>query len=272
MPLVKSDFRRGVLTLTLADVDNRNALSVQLVGELLEAMDAAEADPQVRVIVMTNEGPVFCAGADLRQKSSPEAATDPAPDAAPDAAQGAAPPRRAGASELFARFRNSPKPWVGRLAGHCVAGGMGLAAAMDISVAADDIKFGFTEVRLGVSPAMISVICLPRMREADARSAFLRGNRFGAAEAARLGLINTALPRDQLDAEVAQVVDDLLRGGPGAIAATKPVLGRVPQMSYDDAAAWTAELSAGLFRSDEAREGMAAYLGKRDPAWVPGKD
>ncbi len=264
MPLVKSDFRRGVLTLTLADVDNRNALSVQLVGELLQAMDAAEANPQVRVIVLTNEGPVFCAGADLRQKT--------APDAAPDAAHGAAPPRRASASELFARFRNSPKPWVGRLAGHCVAGGMGLAAAMDISVAADDIKFGFTEVRLGVSPAMISVICLPKMREADARAAFLRGNRFGAAEAARLGLINTALPRDQLDAEVAQVVDDLLRGGPGAIAATKQVLGRVPQMSYDDASAWTAELSAGLFRSDEGREGMAAYLGKRDAVWVPGSD
>lgn len=260
MPLVKSDFSRGVLTLTLADAENRNALSLQLVGELLEAMDAAEADPQVRVIVMTNEGTVFCAGADLRQKS------------APDAAPGAKPLKRASGSELFARFRNSPKPCVGRLAGHCVAGGIGLAAAMDISVAADDIKFGFTEVRLGLSPAMISVICLPKMREADARAAFLRGNRFGAAEAARLGLINTAVPRDQMDAEVAQVVDDLLRGGPGAMAATKQVLNRVPQMGYDDASAWTAELSARLFKSDEGREGMAAYLGKRDAAWVPGKD
>jgi len=260
MPLVKSDFRRGVLTLTLADVENRNALSEALVGELLEAMDTAEADPKVRVIVLTNEGPVFCAGADLRQKSSGEAPAN------------AAPLKRASASELFARFRNSPKPWVGRLAGHCVAGGIGIAAAMDISVAADDIRFGFTEVRLGVSPAMISVICLPKMREADARAAFLRGNRFGAAEAARLGLINTALPRTQLDAEVAQVVDDLLRGGPGAIAATKEVLGKVPQMNYDDAAAWTAGLSARLFRSEEGREGMAAYLGKRDAAWVPGND
>lgn len=257
MPLVKSGFHSGVLTLTLADVGNRNALSVALVGELLDAMDAAEADPEVRVIVMTNEGPVFCAGADLRQKS--------AADVAPAV-------KRASASELFARFRNSPKPWVGRLAGHCVAGGMGLAAAMDISVAADDVKFGFTEVRLGVSPAMISVICLPKMREADARAAFLRGNRFDAAEAVRLGLINTALPRGQLDAEVAQVVNDLLRGGPGAIAATKQVLNKVPQMNYDDASAWTAELSAGLFKSDEGREGMAAYLGKRNAAWVPVRD
>ncbi len=257
MTLVKSGFKRGVLTLTLSDVDSRNALSLQLVGELLAAMDAAEAGPAVRVIELTNEGPVFCAGADLRQMSAADVAAD------------APPIKRATASALFARFRNSPKPYVGRLAGHCVAGGMGLAAAMDISVAADDIKFGFTEVRLGVSPAMISVICLPKMREADARAAFLRGNRFDAIEAVRLGLINSAVPRALLDAEVEQVVDDLLRGGPQAIAATKQVLNQVPQMSYGEASAWTAELSARLFNSEEGREGMAAYLGKREAAWVP---
>ena len=256
MSLVKTAFLRGVLTLTLSDVANRNALSLQLVSDLLEAIDAAEADPQVRVVVLTNEGGVFCAGADLRQQS----------------AGSAAPLKRASMPELFSRFRNSPKPWVGRLAGHCVAGGMGLAAAMDISVAADDIKFGFTEVRIGVSPAMISVVCLPKMRAADARAAFLRGNRFGAAEAVRLGLINTAVPREHLDAEVAQVVDDLLRGGPQALAATKQVLNQVPQMNYDDASVWTGELSARLFKSDEGREGMAAYLGKRDAAWVPASE
>ncbi|MBC7437324.1 MAG: enoyl-CoA hydratase/isomerase family protein [Bdellovibrionales bacterium] len=260
MSLVNTHLHRGVLTLTLADAANRNALSLQLVSDLLGAIDAAEADPQVRVMVLTNEGSVFCAGADLRQQSAAgvSAASNPA-----------APLQRASMPELFSRFRNSPKPWVGRLAGHCVAGGMGLAAAMDISIAADDIKFGFTEVRIGVSPAMISVICLPKMRAADARAAFLRGNRFDAAEAARLGLINTAVPRGQLDAEVAQVVDDLLRGGPEAIAATKQVLNQVPQMNYDDASAWTAELSARLFKSDEGREGMAAYLEKRDAVWVP---
>jgi methylglutaconyl-CoA hydratase len=253
MSLVKTNIQRGVMTLTLADVDNRNALSLQLVSDLLEAIDAAEADPKVRVVVLTNEGSVFCAGADLRQQS----------------AGATAPLKRASMPELFSRFRHSPKPWVGRLAGHCVAGGMGLAAAMDISVAADDVKFGFTEVRIGVSPAMISVICLPKMRAADARAAFLRGNRFSAAEAARLGLINTAVARGQLDAEVALVVDDLLRGGPEALAATKQVLNQVPQMNYDDASVWTGELSARLFKSDEGREGMAAYLGKRDASWVP---
>jgi methylglutaconyl-CoA hydratase len=146
---------------------------------------------------------------------------------------------------------------------------MGLAAAMDISIAADDALFGFTEVRVGVAPAVISVVCLPKLRRTDAASAFLRGNRFPAAEAARIGLINAAVPRDDLDAEVAVVVADLLAGGPLAIASAKQLLAQVPGMAVDDAFTWTAELSARLFQSDEAREGMTAYLEKRRPSWAP---
>ena len=146
MALVETSLVEGVMTVTLADVDNRNTLSAGLTVELVEVLDAADADPDVRVVVLTNRGRVFCAGADLSERSSDDA-----------------PSRVVSPLELFGRFRNSPKPYVGRIAGHCVAGGMGLAAAMDISVATDEARFGFTEVRIGVAPAMISVICLPKM-------------------------------------------------------------------------------------------------------------
>jgi methylglutaconyl-CoA hydratase len=249
---------RGVLTVTLADEANRNALSTRLVGELSDALDGADADPEVRVVILTNRGRVFCAGADLSERSSGSAAVggDDRPAAV----------RRP--EDLFGRFARSPKPYVGRIAGHCVAGGMGLAAAMDISIASDDAKFGFTEVRVGVAPAVISVVCLPKLRAADARAAFLRGTRFAASEAARMGLINATVPADRLDEEVAAVVDDLLAGGPGALAASKRLLAQVPGMPADEAFAWTGALSAELFAGDEAGEGMRAYLEKRPAPWV----
>lgn len=252
MAAVETDRRGGVLTVTLADEDNRNALSTRLVGELVEALDRADADPAVRVVVLTNRGRVFCAGADLSGRAT--GTSTPAAGHGPQ--------------ELFARFARSPKPYVGRIAGHCVAGGMGLAAAVDISIAAEDAMFGFTEVRVGVAPAVISVVCLPKMRAADARAAFLRGRRFPAAEAAAMGLINAAVPADRLDGEVEAVVEDLLAGGPGAIAATKRLLAEVPGTPVDEAFRWTGELSAQMFATDEAQEGMRAFLEKRPAAWV----
>jgi methylglutaconyl-CoA hydratase len=257
MAVVETELSGGVLTVTLADEANRNALGARLVGELVDALDDADADPAVRVVVLTNRGSVFCAGADLSERASEDA---PAAIRSPQ--------------ELFGRFARSPKPYVGRIAGHCVAGGMGLAAAMDISIAAEDAKFGFTEVRVGVAPAVISVVCLPKLRPADARAAFLRGSRFSAAEAAEVGLVNAAVPADRLDEEVDAVVTDLLAGGPGAIAAAKRLLAEVPGTPVDEAFRWTGELSAQLFATEEAREGMRAFLEKRPAAWTrppPGK-
>lgn len=253
MAAVETDLANGVLTVTLADEDNRNALSSRLTTELTEALDDADADPEVRVVVLTNRGRVFCAGADLSERSS----------GGGDSSSKPVDPTR-----LFGRFRESPKPYVGRIAGHCVAGGMGLAAAMDISIAIEEAKFGFTEVRIGVAPAIISVVCLPKIRPADAREAFLRGNRFLAPEAARMGLINAAVPVEELDAAVDAAVTDLKAGGPEAIAAAKQLMARVPGMPIDEAFRWTGELSASLFRGEEAAEGMRAYLDKRPPSWT----
>ncbi len=252
MGLVETDLANGVMTITLSDEERRNALSRQLLIELVDAIDVADRDPEIRVAVLTNKGHVFCAGANLAERTSA-----PSSDA-----------RTVEISEVFQRIRHSPKPFVGRLAGHCVAGGVGLAAVMDISVAIETAMFGFTEVRVGVAPAMISVVCLPKMRLADAQAAFLRGNRFGATEAARMGLINEVVAAEDLDREVTSIINDLLAGEPKAIAAAKQLTVVVPSMPVDDAFAWTTGVSTGLFSSDEAKEGMTAFLEKRPAAWV----
>ncbi len=253
MGLVLTETLGSVTTMTLADEKRRNALSRELLSELIEAIDAAEQNDKVRVVVMTNHGSSFCSGANLAEISSTQQG-----DGAP-AVQ---------LSELFGRIRSSPKPFVGRLAGHCVAGGVGLAASMDISVAIDSAKFGFTEVRVGVAPAIISVICLAKMRRGDAQEAFLRGNRFSADEAARMGLITKSVAADRIDAEITDIVNDLLAGEPNALAAAKLLTYAVPSMSDEEAFKWTARMSANLFRSDEAKEGMSAFLEKRPASWV----
>jgi len=245
----------GVMTATLADVENRNALGAALIRGLLDAIEAANADPAVRALVVTNEGSTFCAGANLKERSS----------GAPGG------PTSARFEDLLAAIQASPTPIVGRIAGHVVGGGNGLAAAFDVAIAADDVQFGFTEVRLGVAPAIISVVCLPKMRRGEALEAFLRGNRFPAARAAELGLIHRAVPRDALDAAVEEVLADLRRGGPNALAAAKRLVYEVPSMETGEALRWAAKLSAELFASDEAAEGMRAFLERRKPSWAAGE-
>ncbi len=249
---VEATVERGVMTATLVDVENRNALGTALVKGLRDALAAANRDPAVRALVVTNAGSTFCAGANLKERSRASGT---------DAGSG-------GFEALLHEIQASPTPVVGRIAGHVVGGGNGLAAALDISIAADDVSFGFTEVRLGVAPAIISVVCLPKMRRGEALESFLRGNRFSAARAAELGLINRAVPAAELDAKVREVLDDLRKGGPAALGFAKRLVYEVPTLPQKEAFAWTAALSGQLFAGDEAREGMAAYLGKRTPAWA----
>jgi enoyl-CoA hydratase/carnithine racemase len=256
MDPVKVNVERGVMTATLADVENRNALGGVLVRGLRDALAAANADPAIRALVVTNLGNTFCAGANLKERS-----------AAPGRISGSG-----GLVELLQEIQASPTPVVGRIAGHVMGGGNGLAAALDISIAAEDVLFGFTEVRLGLAPAIISVVCLPKMRRAEAMEVFLRGHRFPATRAAELGLINRAVPATGLDAAVAEVLDDLRKGGPLAIGSCKRLVNEVPAMSQKEAFPWAAALSADLFASPEAAEGMAAFLGRRPPRWVKGDE
>jgi methylglutaconyl-CoA hydratase len=249
---VRLETADGILTVTLADVENRNALGAPVVNGIHDALARADADPAVRVVVVTNEGNTFCAGANLKQQSGAE--------------RGEAP--KVGLPELLAEIQRSRVPVVGKIRGHVVGGGNGLVAALDIAIAAEDVKFGFTEVRLGVAPAIISVVCLPKMRRGEAMEAFLRGNRFPAARAAELGLISRAVPADALDAAVDEVLADLRLGGPEALGHAKSLIYEVPGRSPEDAFAWTAELSARLFESDEAAAGMKAFLKREKPPWV----
>jgi methylglutaconyl-CoA hydratase len=256
MSEVRVETARGVMTVTLADVANRNALGARLLGGIHDAIAVANADPDVRAVVLTNEGNTFCAGANLKQQSGAERGERAA----------------VGFEQVLEAIQRSPTPIVGRIDGHVVGGGNGLAAALDVSIASEEAQFGFTEVRLGVIPAIISVVCLPKMRRGEALEAFLRGNRFPAARAVELGLISRAVPRSELDAAVEEVLGDLRKGGPRALGLAKRLVYDVPAMEQKDAFAYTSRLSAELFAGDEAKEGMAAFLAKRPAAWAADED
>jgi methylglutaconyl-CoA hydratase len=247
----------AVATLTMDQPHNRNALTPALMSGIVQGLEAALADEAVGAVVLTNTGPAFCAGADLSGGSP----------AGPGGKRRGA--RRDGLASLLAAIQDSAKPVVARIAGHCVGGGVGLAAACDISIAGDAAKFGFTEVRLGVAPAIISVVCLPKLRRADALELFLSGERIGAARAAEVGLITRAVPAADLDGEVAAVVRRLLAGGPSALAAAKRLVYTIPGMDREAAFTRTTEVSQALFASAEAAEGMAAFREKRLPSWAP---
>jgi len=256
MSEVRVETARGVMTVTLADVANRNALGAGLIHGLHDALEAANADDSVRAVVITNDGNTFCAGANLKEQSGAKTSSRPA----------------IGLDALLMAIQQSPTPVIGRIAGHVMGGGNGLASALDISIASEEAKFGFTEVRLGVIPAIISVVCLPKMRRGEAMEAFLRGNRFPASRAAELGLISRAVPAAELDAAIEEVLEDLRKGGPNALGLAKRLVYDVPKMEQKEAFAYTTRLSAELFRGAEAAEGMKAFLQKRPAAWAAEED
>jgi len=253
--LVHSAVEHGVATLTLDSPHNRNALSPQLLAELAAGLRAAVADEQVRVVVLASVGPVFCSGLDLKATAAADGASTDLPVVA--------------FPELLSAIVESPRPVIARVAGPARAGGIGLVAACDVAVAARSATFAFTEVRLGVVPAVISVTALPRLLPRAGHELFLTGEVFDGARAAAVGLVNSAVPDEELDAEVARYVGMLTKGAPGALAATKRLLREPPAGSLSDRFAAMAELSARHFASEEGREGIAAFAEKRRPTWVP---
>jgi methylglutaconyl-CoA hydratase len=223
--------------------------------ELISAIDTVEHDSGIRAAILTNRGHVFCSGANLGENS--------------EQASNISNRGSTLLSELLRRIQACPKPFVGRIAGHCVGGGVGLAAVMDISVAIEGATFGFSEVRIGVVPAIISVVCVPKMRFGDVQSAFIRGNRFSAKEAARIGLVNSVSSEAALDDDIATIVSDILAGEPHAIGVAKMLASKVMSMERPLAFDWMRALSEEMFLGDEAREGMAAFLEKRPASWDP---
>ncbi|MFF1461448.1 enoyl-CoA hydratase family protein [Streptomyces sp. NPDC058330] len=243
MTLAPPAHERGVTTLTLDSPANRNALSARLVEELADALDACAADDTVRAVVLTHTGNTFCAGADLT-----------------------APPDPHDLVALMRRVVALPKPVVARVTGHVRAGGLGLLAACDISAAGPDASFALTESRLGLAPAVISLPLLPRLDPRAAARYYLTGERFDATEAARIGLVSLATA-DDVDKALVPVLDGLRRASPQGLAASKELVTATVLDDFDQHSEDLIARSAALFASDDAREGMTAFLERRDPAW-----
>ena len=244
--LVKYAAGDGRATLTFDSQHNRNALSRRLVTEFYAGLAAAESDESVKVVVIRAEGRTFCSGADLS-----EAATTPME-------QGAL-----AIVELQRRIVALSKPVVTRLHGNVRAGGIGIVAASDIAISADDATYALTEVRLGLTPAAISLTVLPRMTSRAAALTALTGDKFSGAEAAAMGLVTLACPEAELDDAVDRVCASLIAGAPQGLRETKALLARPLLERIDTLGPDLAALSARLFNSDEAREAMLAFLSKR---------
>ncbi len=243
---------RGVTTVTLDSPANRNALSLAMIAAIEGAVTDAVADPAVRVLVLSHTGDAFCSGVDLTETAQ---------------AHGRLPVEAL--ADLIAALWECPKPVVARVAGPARAGGIGLVAAADIAVCAETATFAFTEVRLGVVPAVISATVLRRLHPRAAAELYLTGDVFDGRRAAEIGLVSAAVPAGAVDAAVSAYTVALTRGGPQALAGTKALLRRVPPADVRADLAELAALSAGYFRSAEGREGMLARRERRDAAWVP---
>lgn len=244
--LVTYRLDRGVAWITLNAPERRNALTVAMMGRLESLLRSASADEAVRVVVLSHAGTAFCAGMDLGESADSDAL-----------------PVRAFPA-LLATVLSVDKPVVARVGGAARAGGIGLLAACDLAVAARSATFAFSEVRLGLVPAVISAVVLARLTPTAARELFLTGDVFDGDRAAAVGLVTTAV--DDVDAAVAAYVESLVQGGPAALAGTKALLRDKSLPARLEALA--AE-STRWFAGDEGREGMAAFREKRRPRWVP---
>ena len=246
------EIRDGAAWITLNRPENRNALSAVLVNELYDHLLDSNKNDKVRSIVITGTGPAFCAGADL--KSPP--------------GQIAGGGRAVPYSDVLTAILDSPKPVIAAVNGAAFAGGLGLVGAADIVVSVDDVQFSFSEVRIGVIPAIISVVCLRKLGKHHGMKLFLTGERFNGNQAVEFGLAHRAVPAEKLNDAVQEEIDMINLGGPIAVQECKKLVRTVPDLSIEEGFKVTAEWSGRMFRSDEATEGMAAFREKRKPGWV----
>jgi enoyl-CoA hydratase/carnithine racemase len=235
---VKIDVVDDIATITLDSPSNRNALSQQLLADFHTALDAAES---ARAVVVTHTAPAFCAGADLKERSSGKVDST-------------------SFVRAIERLSTLPAPVIAAVDGPVRAGGIGLMAACDLVVVNPSITFAFTEVRIGVAPAIITAPILQRCGWSKLAGPYLTGEVFDAGRALDMGLVTHV--SDDVRATVAGLLEAILQGGPNAVAATKTLLRASHTMAE------LQELSESLFTSDEGREGMAAFAEKRRPRWA----
>jgi methylglutaconyl-CoA hydratase len=237
--------------------DRHNALTVELARGLTETLHALAHDDAVRVVVLGGRGPSFCAGADIGALKAAAAASfeDNLIEA-----------MRLGG--MFASLADLPKPVVGRVHGNVLGGGVGLACACDVTIAANDSTFGLTEVRLGILPALISPYVIRRLGDRVARELMLTGERFAGARAREIGLVHHVVPAEELDAKVAERCAELLKGAPGAQGRIKMLLELWADSTWEEYRAALPRTLAEVRAGDEAKDGLAAFFEKRKPRWL----
>jgi methylglutaconyl-CoA hydratase len=245
-----------VVRITMTRPERRNAFDAALIAALTDAFRAAPARPDARVVVLTGEGSSFSAGADLDwMRGGLELGEQ---ENAADALR---------AAEMLAAISTCPLPVVAAAHGHALGGGAGLVCAADIAIATDDLRIGFTEVRLGIIPGVISPYVVRRIGPGSARALFLTGRAIGAAEALRIGLVHAVTTAPELSAVVEATVAELVAGGPLALNETKLLLDEVTAPLGDGIAEGTAGRIARVRVSDEAQAGIRAFLDREAPPW-----
>ncbi|MFW0783935.1 enoyl-CoA hydratase family protein [Gordonia sp. CPCC 206044] len=255
--VVHSELDAGICTLTLDSPANRNALGATLVDQLLRGLRAAEANSEVRAVVLTHTGGTFCAGADLSEALAGGASVEEASSVGTGAML-----------DLIESILELPKPVIAKVDGHVRAGGFGLLGAADIVLAGPGCTFALTESRLGLAPSVISLVLLPKLTARATGRYFLTGETFDPATAVRIGLVSEAFASgDDLDAGLATVLAGLRRASPQGLAASKSLATAGVLAEFTRHARQRADESAELFASEEAREGMTAFLTKRRPHW-----
>lgn len=252
--MIKTELRDGVYHVRLNRPEVRNALNDALIADLTRAVATLPA--AARAVVLSGEGASFCAGADAEwmKRSKSFTREENLRDAT-------------AVSTMLQAVDDCPLPVIVRIQGAAMGGGAGLASVGDVAIAEDGAQFGFTEVRLGLVPAVISTHVLPRIGIGAARRYFLTGERFDAAEAKRIGLIHEVAPAGQLDAKVQAVVSEVTKGGPQAVKAAKRLLRDVIRLPREMAIEETLRVIAEIRVTPEAQEGLGAFLEKRKPDW-----
>jgi methylglutaconyl-CoA hydratase len=246
-----------VVRVTLDRPDVRNAFNEQLIAELTDWAESVAPSARERVAVLAGTGRMFCAGADVTWMSRMVGASNE--ENIRDA-------RTLG--RMFAALNSLPMPLIGRVQGAALGGGAGLAAVCDVVVAAEDAIFGFTEVKLGILPAVISPYAIAKIGQSAARELFLTGARFSAARAKEIGLVHAIGEEAELDRIVGKYVNDVLTAGPHAVGAAKRLIASVANRAPDDVLEATVEAIARQRVSPEGQEGLRAFLEKRKPSWT----
>ncbi len=235
----------------------RNAFNQQLIGELTECFRSFADDSKVRVVVLSGEGSTFCGGADINwMRASLDLSKE----------ENVADARRM--SDMFRTIDRCPKPVVAQVHGAALGGGAGLVAVCDVAIAQGNTRFGFTETKLGILPAVISPFVLAKIGSSHARALFLSGERFTAQRALDIGLVHEIAAENDLEHAVARVCEELLTAAPGAIAAAKQTIAHVVQATYEETRALTAEIIAKQRTSAEGQEGLLAFLERRKAKWI----